>query len=398
MGWTDVFLGDGQVQGLPVDPRTWADPSGATRGDSLRAKWLTRDVGGTVRWHRARPMFQAIRTTTLSVPVSTWTPVPLDAEFIDTHGGHSDDVNTGRWYSPNGVGATDWWLFNGHIPYAGAAGGVRLAAIRLNGTGTVHEGMKITATAAHGCSVQVIDLLEMTSDGNSYAELLARQSTAAALNTVAVNKSPSLTARWACSGTGTVVALPAAPRTWSSTDVLSGTDLTGGKIPLNTHLRDVARFLRYPPIARLTSQGTTQTIPTGTGAWTSIQLPGTTGTVDNYSGHDPVTNNTRYVFQRAGLYYVAGFNSTDETAANVGYRAVRLLQTLAAGGTVIHPGTTTIPVSNATTGTAIYATGLIRAAVGDYIEVQAQHTQGAAISVNTGAGFCAKLIVVWMSF
>jgi hypothetical protein len=397
VGTTHAVLGDGQGLFLPVDPRTWADQSGATRGDPLRAKWLTRDVGGAVRWHRARPLFQAIRTTVLSVPTGTMTGVAVDAEFYDSHGGHLDDVNTGRWYSPDGTGpATDWWLFNGHLPFAASAGGVRIAALRLNGAGTIHEGMKVTATAAHPVAVQVIDLLEMTANGSSYAELMAYQTTAAALNTVAAGKSPSLTVRWACvgTGTGTVSPLPAAPRTWTSADVASGTDVTGGKIPLNTHLRDVVRFLNYPPIARITSQGTTQTIPTGGGAtWTSIQMPAET--IDNYNGHDNVTNNTRYTCQRAGLYYIAGLVATTETAANVGYRAVRLLHTIAAGGTAIYAGTSSIPVSNATTGTSLYATGFIRMAVGDYVEVQQQHTQGAALTVNSAAGNCSRLIAVW---
>ncbi|HEY9367571.1 hypothetical protein [Streptomyces sp.] len=395
MGGTTIYLADGQGVQAPVEPRTWVDQSGTTRGDPLRAKWLNRDISSAVDWHRRVTTFQALRTTALSVPASTWTPVPLDRELIDTSGGHSDETNTSRWYSPTSTGFTDWWLVSGHVTFGGAAGGVRIAGLRVNGGGTIQEGMKVTATAAHGCSVQLIDLVEMTNSGSAYMELMTYQSTAGSVNTTVSGKSPSFTARWVSMATdiGVVSPAPATPRTWTSADVLSATDTSGGKIALNEHVRDVIRYLHFPPIARLTSQGTAQTIPTGTGSWTSITLG--TETVDNYAGHSTVSNTSRYVCQRAGLYYVAGLASVSETAANVGFRAVRLLHTIAAGGTAVYQGCSTTPVTNNAIGTAIYATGWVRMAVGDYVEVQFQHTQGASLSVQTGAGNCSRLIAVW---
>lgn len=387
-----VELPDGRLLEAPAEPRTW------TAEDRLRAPQLAHDVGGAVAFHRARPLFQALRTTALSVPTAAFTAVPLDGtELVDTHDGHSDDVNTSRWYNPYTPpdgNATDWYLINGHLPFSANATGVRIAALRVNGTGTVHEGMKIPGGGGHGASTQVIDLVQM--GFNDYVELLAYQSSGAALNTVTGGKTPSLTARWASEGQGNIVALPS-PRTWTAADVITADDASGGRIPLNVHIRDICRFLNYPPICRATSQGTAQTIPSGAGTWTSIQLPGTTATVDNYNGHDPATNNTRYVSQRPGTYYIAGLAAVAEAAAGVGYRAARLLHTKAAGGTTIYQGASTIAPAAATPGTALYASSSIRMAAGDYVEIQVQHTQGAAIAVKNGAGDCSKLIAVWMS-
>lgn len=385
MSTARVTLPDGRNVIGANPPRTWAIE------DRLRSVLLEEEVGGAIGFHRERPLFQGVRTTALSVPASTWTAVPLDNELIDTHDGHGDTTNTSR-YNPAVTGATsDWYLVNGHLPFGGGTGGVRIAGIRLNGAGTIAEGMKITGTTAHAATTQVIDLVEIDSSGD-YLELMAWQSTAGAINTVSSGKVPTLTARWAC-GSGNVVAHPGTPRTWTPADLISADDTTGGRIPLNLHIRDLIHWLNYPPIARLTSEGTAQTIPSGSGTWTSINLPAET--VDNYAGHSNVTNNTRYVCQRAGLYFMAGLGAVADTGANVGYRAARLLHTILAGGTAIYQGASSIPLAGAATGTALYASGFIRMAVGDYVEVQFQHTQGANLSVQTSAGNCSKLIAVW---
>ncbi|MGH3373200.1 MAG: hypothetical protein ACRDP6_00530, partial [Actinoallomurus sp.] len=155
--------------------------------------------------------------------------------------------------------------------------------------------------------------------------------------------------------------------------------------------------LHNPPIARVTSQGGSQTIPTGAGTWTSINWTTSGKTVDNYGGWNSATP-SRYTAQRAGLYLVAGLASTPDPTTNSGYRAVRLLQTFAAGGSQAYAGWTCLPMTSGTTGSAIYAVGLLRMAAGDYVETQMSHTQiGANLSVNTGAGNCSRMIAVWMA-
>jgi hypothetical protein len=397
-----VSLPSGQTVRMPTAPRTWVEKSGATRGDPLRGKHLERDVSAAVAFHRNRPLFQGIRTTALSVPNSTFTTVPLDTELVDTHAGHSDVSNTSRWSVPHTANTTDWYLCTGYVPYvATTAATVHYAALRVNG-GTTLEGMKIAGNTGHQTVPMVVDLLELNGDflgATDYVELIARQNSGGAVNTVASGKTPSLTIRWACSGTESTAALPS-PRTWTAADLLTATTSGGANVPLNTHIRDVCRFLNYPPTAKITSEGTTQTITTGT-SYTSIQM--TAEPFDNYGGHSNVTNNTRYTFQRAGLYFVSGLASISEGdggSSGNGYRSCRLLQTIAAGGTKAFHGATVLPPTSGTIGTAIHATTMMRAAVGDYVELQVSQTQSSGTTTRTvanGAGNSSRLIAVWMS-
>jgi hypothetical protein len=233
---------------------------------------------------------------------------------------------------------------------------------------------------------------------------MARQVTGAAVNTIVSGKSPSLTVRWVATDPagagGATPALPA-PHVWAAADraTASATGTVGGHtlVPLNRELRDVVAWLNNPPIARLTSEGGSQTIPNA-GAWTSILFP--TETVDSYNGHSTSTNTSRYTAQRAGLYLVSGYVSVAEGnggGTNNGYRAARLL----VNGTTPYAGWTCLPqASTGTTGTGIYAVALVRMAVNDFVELQMAHTQTNATTgrvVNTAANNCSRMNVVWMA-
>lgn len=401
-----TYLPDGNFVALPKDPRTWVDAAPGVLGDGLRAPLVTADASAGVLWHRQRPLFQAIPLAVQSIATSTMTPVTGLAELIDNYSGHSDTTNTGRYYVPSTRSNTtggDWYLCSGYVPFnSNDAAHVFLAGLRDTG-GTTMEGGKIAGGAGHVVDTMAIDLLQMSgiSGGNGdYVELMAWQNTGAAVNTLVSGKSPSLTVRWvaadqAWAGAFTP-ALPSSPHVWTDADIWAGSATGGGKIPANTEVRDLIRFLHNPPIARVTSQSGAQTIPTGAGTWTSLNWTTTGKTVDNYSGWASGTP-SRYTAQRAGLYLVAGLASVAEPGANSGYRAVRLLQTFAAGGTQAYAGWSCLPQTSGTTGTAIYAMGLIRMAAGDYIETQMSHTQGAALTVNTAVNNCSRMIAVWMA-
>jgi hypothetical protein len=372
----------------PTAPRTTVEQAGVIYGDPLSAKLLEADVAAAVAFHRQKPMFQGIANAAVSLTTSTWTPMTM-AEIIDNVGGHSDSVNTARWYAPATANATDWYLLAGVIPMTTTnATSVHAAGFRVNG-GTVTEGMMITS-GAHNVAPMVVDLVQLAS--GDYLELCGYQNDGITVTTVTAAECPVLTVRWVCSGTGTTVALPATPRTWAATDAITADSVGGAKVPINVHLRDVIRWLNYPPTAKVTSTSTAQTIPTGA-TWTSIQMP--TPIVDNY-GMWSSGANTRLTAQRAGLYLVVGQSSLAEINPSAGYRACRLQQTLAAGGTTIYPGNTSVPPSTATNGTHLDAVHLVRMAVGDYVELQAQQTQGAAMTVKTGSG-ASKLIAHWKS-
>lgn len=404
-----AYLPDGQlVAPLPPFPRTWTDQATGVKGESLRAPLVEFDAGGAVLWHRQRPLFQGFPTLAQSIPTGTFTAITGLAELIDNYAGHSDTTNTGRYYAPN-TGTNDWYLCSGYVPFNSADATTPFAAgLRETSSATINEGGKIPSGTGHVVDVMALDLLQMSGGANDYVELMARQVTGGAINTIVSGKSPSLTVRWVATDPadigGATPALPA-PHVWVAADrataTATGTVSGHTLVPLNRELRDVVRFLNNPPIARLTSEAGSQTIPNG-GVFTSINFP--TETVDSYGGHDPVTNNTRYTCQRAGLYFVSGLASLAEGnggGVNNGYRAVRLLQTFQTGGTQTYAGWTCLPqASTGTTGTAIYATALVRMAVGDYVETQIAHTQTNATVgrvVNAAANNCSRMIAVWMA-
>lgn len=396
---TVVNMPDGQGLWLPTAPKTWIDAGPTTPGDALRARLLGTDAGGGLVWHRQRPLFQAIQSLAQSIPNSTFTAITGLSELVDNYAGHSDTVNTGRYYVPrtnSNTSGGDWYLASGYVPFSSASGTtVFYTCLRETGSATIIEGAKVPSGTGHVVTGMVLDLMQMHGGNNDYVELIARQLTGAAVNTVVSGKSPSLTVRWVAADPAwagfSTPALPAVPHTWTASDIYTASATGAGKVPLNVELRDFVSYLNNPPIARLTAEGGSQTIPSGSGTWTSIQLP--TETVDTYNGHNNVTNNTRYTAPRAGLYLISGYVSVAETGTNSGYRAARLL----VNGTTPYAGWTTLPATAGTSGTAVYATALVRMAVGDYVETQMQQTQGAALTVNNGAGNCSRMIAVWMA-
>lgn len=377
-----LTLPSGKTQFAPISaPTTWVDQAAAVAGSPVTAAELERNAGSAVAYHRRPALFQGVATGSQNIASSTWTACPL-GEIIDVHGGHSDDTDPARVKDDLTEAIENWYLCTGYTSIAGAASGVLIAGIRLDGS-TIYEGGKIPLGAGHAATAMVCDLLKM----GQYIELMTYQNSGGALATqVGTTKAPTLTMRWACSATGTTVALPSTPRTWTGADMLTA-DLAGaGQVPLNVHVRDVVHWLRYPPACRIDSTGTSQTIPSG--AWTSINM--VAEQLDNYGGHSTSSNTSRYTCQRAGLYFVHGLASIAD-AGTTGYRASRLL----VNGTTIYAGTSTKPATTTTIGTALPACAHIRLAAGDYVELQSFQSQGSALAVKTGAGDSSRLIALW---
>ena len=367
-----------------LTPTTWTDQAPGVAGSPLTASDLERNVGAAVAYHRRAAFFQG-SAAAQNIATSTWTPINL-TELIDIHGGHSDDANPARVAGDVSEGGDDWYLCVGMVPVDASANGAVTAGLRLNG-GTIYEGAKLPLGTGHAATAMVADLLRMQTGSSQYVELMTYQNSGAALATQSGGgKAPQLAIRWACSNTGDVVSAPPTPRTWTADDMLTASLAGPGQVPLNTHVRDVVRWLRYPPAVRLDSRGTTQTIPSG--AWTSVAFPWES--FDNYNGHDNATNNTRYTVQRPGLYFVYGCASLSETGTT-GYRASRLL----VNGTTAYAGTSVRPVSGSTTGSSLPAVAHLRLAAGDYVELQSFQSQGSALAVKSGTGDSSTFVAVW---
>lgn len=382
-------LPDGHSAFGPVDPRTWAS------AERYRARLLEGDVAGAVAWHRNKPFFQGLQTVSQPITISTWWAINLDWEMIDAWGGHS--TPNYQYFTPYSLNSAsnpaDYYLCTGYVPLSATdSTKVGIAGLIKNST-EIHEGTKLPLNSGHVIDPMIIDLIGVT--GGDYLSLAAWTNVTGGANTVVSSKCPSLTLRWVGSEIGNTATLPAIPHSWIGADYASASSTGasptpgGSKVPLNSEIRDLIRFLNRPPLARLTAEGSSQTIPTG-GAWTSIQFP--LNNIDNYGGWSSGAN-TKYTVQRAGLYLAVGFGSVTEASAAGGGRAVRLL----VNGTTPYGGTSAIPQSTGTTGTALYAVRHLRLAAGDTVEVQFYNSGSSALSVNTTASAASKLIMVWKS-
>jgi hypothetical protein len=394
-----IILPSGTNYGPIQPPGTWTDQSGTTRGTILRARILEGEVSAPVAWHRNRPKFQAVRTTTKTdMTTSAWTAIPLDLELVDSHGGHSDTTNTDRWYAPDTSVATsdaNYYLAFGYVPW-GTSNAAQVFAAGISKTGsTPREGTMSPRPAGHDVICMVADLFLLDGNANDYLSLQGWHNHGSNATVAASSHVASLNVRCVSAGAGTVSALPAVPHTWLPTDLITGSAVGTDKVPLNTEIRDRVRFMHYVPVARLTSETSAQTIPTGTGTWTSIAFP--TQNIDTYTGWSSGAN-TLYTFPRDGLYFVYGQAGLLSTNAGAGtYVAARLRHNILAGGSADYYGNVTVPPTTATNGTTVAAHSLIRAVAGDSVALQANHNLGASKTVKSSAGGACRLIAAWMA-
>lgn len=382
-----ITLPSGLAVDAPTTPTSWTDQAPSVLGGAVTSSLLEWNVTAGVQFHRRRPLFQGVARSAQTIAQSTWTAIAL-GEIIDTPGGHNDDSNSALVT----VGEENHWYFaTGYVPFSAASGQNAIAGIRRYNSSTeawtIFEGAKMPLGSGHAMTPMVVDLVQIGIPPYRGVELMGYHRVSGGLDTVVAGKAPSLTLRWACAASGTVAPLPSVPRTWTADDLLTGDSADAGEVPLNVHLRDVLDFLRYPPVCRVDSAGTSQTLPSG--AWTSINMP--TETIDNYGGHSTSSNTSRYTVQRAGLYYVYGLAAVTDPGSPTGFRASRLL----VNGTTAYAGTSCHPDPSSVLGTAVPVCAHLRLAAGDYVELQMFHTQGSAISVKTGAGDASRLIAVW---
>lgn len=126
------------------------------------------------------PIFQGIQTTAqASIATSAWTSMNLDAEPIDSYGGHSTSVNTSRYVCQ----LAGWYEVCGSVTWAANGTGTRGARIAVNGT-VVQGSAAMIAPAASttdtGVSTQPRAVFLNVND---YVEVQGWQSSGATLAT-----------------------------------------------------------------------------------------------------------------------------------------------------------------------------------------------------------------------
>lgn len=111
---------------------SWATPRTWVSGNILTAAQLNTDVRDNSNASRGQPRVRAYRNSSFAIPTLTVTPIPFDAEVIDTHGIHSTSVNTSRFTVPSGWAGD--WLFGATIFWEpNTTGDRRHCEINVNG-------------------------------------------------------------------------------------------------------------------------------------------------------------------------------------------------------------------------------------------------------------------------
>lgn len=170
-----------------------------------------------------------------------------------------------------------------------------------------------------------------------------------------------------------VPAPPARPAGSRLTGAIYGSDVT-----------DAVTFLANPPVFKA-YQSAAQSI-----ANNSITALGMdTEVVDSYSGHDTVTNNSRYTAVVAGWYLVIG--SVAFAANGTGNRLVEIR--VNGAGAATNLAQTVILTPGAANGSALTAVSIIQLAVGDYVEAYGYQTSGGALNTSPAQ---TGMQVVWV--
>lgn len=154
------------------------------------------------------------------------------------------------------------------------------------------------------------------------------------------------------------------PLTWTVGQVVTAAQL-------NQQIRDNENFLFAVPNFVGTTAGGAISLTNATN--TAIAFD--TNQVDNYSGHNTVTNNTRYTAQLAGRYLLFGrvgfvFNAT-------GSRAVAFRIN---GGSVDLTTNTNTQPPTVTDGAGVMTSAMMFLNLNDYVEVMAFQRSGGALN------------------
>lgn len=134
---------------------------------------------------------------------------------------------------------------------------------------------------------------------------------------------------------------------------------------------DDVTFLANPPEFTGT-QATVQSIASTT--WTPIALD--TAPIDTDTGHNNVTNNSRYVIPFAGNYTVNGVYASTGNAT--GFRAARIQ----VNGSPVLGLASYVPGNSANEVAVVTPTRTIAVNAGDYIEVAGWQSSGGALNTS----------------
>jgi len=156
-------------------------------------------------------------------------------------------------------------------------------------------------------------------------------------------------------------------------------------------VRDAIKFLQNRPRFKL-YQTSAQNFLNGVGAAVTFNAEVLDTDIDLTSGHDNVTNNSRWTCRYPGWYLISGTVSYNANAAGIRFAYIRV-------NGVDQDGTIgSIGGSAAEIGCVHCHTGKVYLAAGDYVELWSSQNSGATIATYVAsAPFQSSLDGIWES-
>lgn len=156
---------------------------------------------------------------------------------------------------------------------------------------------------------------------------------------------------------------------------------------MNSNIQALGNFVLAPPLAQML-QTLAQSIPTGTG-WTPLNFD--TNILDSDTGHNTVTNTSRYVVQVPGTYLPIGAMCI--SASGSGDRAARIGK----NGSAVQGTVGSAAPASSLVLTIQTVPMLVPCAAGDYLELHGQQGSGGSLNTFSDSEFASSLLVLRVS-
>ena len=366
---------------LPSLPslRTWSS------GDLVTVPRLRADLENAVALLAQRPHLIGQCTTGETFTSANDVVVTLDSELTDSWNAHL--AGSADYWAP----LPGYYLCDARMPFAytsSTPAPFMAGWSGLNNSATIpltHGALTVNGSTSATVIARAVDLLPQTLSGspNGSGDLIqpfARQDSGGTVNlgTTPAADLPTVSIRWVSALTGTQP-LPVPPLTPVPSPITSAW--------LNANLRDVIRFLVYPPVMKAHYTAGSSTLASGTLASPAI-VPLTTVDVDTY-GAFTTGSSAHYTAPVAGRYFLAGqFNLA--TSSTTQWHACGLQ----VNGTTNYWGRISRFAGSALAGGAS-VTKRLRLNAGDTVALIGTQSSGSATAYNTTASNQTRLIAVW---
>lgn len=162
-------------------------------GEVVLASYFNTNINGPISFLLARPFFQGRQTVAQSLTTGVYAALTMDAEDVDSAGGHSTSSNTSRY---NAIYA-GWGTCSGGVGVAASAAGRRLTKWRVDGTTDLSGGgTNLPATAASVWKGPA-NTMKVFMNVGQYLELMGGQESGGNLNTaVSGNDQSTFSYQW----------------------------------------------------------------------------------------------------------------------------------------------------------------------------------------------------------